>query len=296
MRINCIKNLEEFNALSKNVEAYRTSLSYYNFTRTASQNGVNPNYVFTLSRPDGSAKFNITTSQYVKIVLYIIAMLISLVGNMLIILVILFNKFMRKSTNFFILNLAICDLAILFSCMWVQIIVSVSKYWIWGELFCKVNSFLQMVSIIASVLTLSLISCDRYIGILHPLKSKIITRRSYYFFIAAIWIVSIVISIPTYVYRTYTERKWVDFVERHCDDLGWPVSLVKDDNGCVLKTIRPLKRVYYTTVILSLFFLPIFIMSITYSIVIKKLWTNDVIGEIASVNKELVIRKRKKVF
>ena len=279
--MNCIKNLEEFNELSKNVENYRTQLSYYNFTH------------LTESLNDSFKSLHVV--HIIKIILYIIVMLISLIGNLLIIFVIIFNKFMRKSTNFFILNLAICDLAILFSCMWVQIIFSVSKYWLWGELFCKINSFLQMVSIIASVLTLSLISCDRYIGILHPLKSKIITKKSYYFLIASIWIISIIISIPTYVYRTYTERKWSDFVERHCDDLGWPVSLVTDENGCVLKTVRPLKRIYYTTVILLLFFLPIFIMSITYSVIIKKLWNSNVIGEAASMNKEIVLKKRKKV-
>ena len=282
MKMNCIKNLEEFNDLSKNVETYRIKLSYYNFTKT-SKSSITDGYK------------NLLVGQYIKIILYIIVMLISLIGNLLIIFVIIFNKFMRKSTNFFILNLAICDLAILFSCMWVQIIFSVSKYWLWGELFCKINSFLQMVSIIASVLTLSLISCDRYIGILHPLKSKIITKKSYYFLIASIWIVSIIISIPTYVYRTYTERKWSDFVERHCDDLGWPVSLVTDENGCVLKTVRPLKRIYYTTVILFLFFLPLLIMSITYSIIIRKLWNDDIIGESYSFNNETLIKKRKRV-
>jgi hypothetical protein len=279
---NCIGSFEEFNELSKKIEQVRTYLSFSNFSKVYEN--------------DRDTKYEILI-EYIKITLYILLMMISIFGNLIVIFIICCNKFMRKSTNFFILNLAICDLAILFSCMWVQMILTqYNNTWPLGELFCKFNSFSQMVSIIASVLTLSLISCDRYIGIVHPLKSKIITSKiSYYLIIAAVWIVSILISIPTFIYRTYTERKWADFVERNCDDLGWPISLVKDENGCVLKATRPLKRIYYTSVIILLFFLPLIIMTITYSIMIKKLWSKSVITQ-CSMNADTSLKNKKKVF
>ena len=281
-RKDCIESFEEFQEYTKKIGEVRTYISFTNFTKIRKQE-IDSNDLFITN---------------IKILSYLGIMLISLIGNSLIILIICCNRFMRKSTNYFILNLAICDLAILFSCMWIQLILT--KYdntWLLGELFCKINSFLQMVSIIASVLTLSLISCDRYIGIVHPLKSKIITSEiSYYFIIAAIWIISIIISIPTFIYRTYTERKWSDFTERNCDDLGWPVKLIKDEKGCVLKTTRPLKRIYYTTVIISLFFIPMIIMTVTYSIMIKKLWSNDINRTtLICSNQSGSIKKKKKV-
>ena len=52
--------------------------------------------------------------QIIKILLYLIMILVGLAGNLLIIIVILLNKFMKNPTNYFILNLALCDLAILF--------------------------------------------------------------------------------------------------------------------------------------------------------------------------------------
>ena len=277
---NCIK---DFKLFTENLDLVRKSVSYYNFTRI-SQGSENDSQNWP--------------GYYIKIVMYVIVILMSLIGNLLVIFIICLNKFMRKSTNFFILNLAICDLAILFSCIWVQILLTINKFWILGKAFCKINSFLQMVSIISSVLTLSMISCDRYIGIVHPLKSKKSSKRNYYYIIAAIWIVSVIISLPTYMYRTYTERIWADFTEKHCDDLGWPTTYLKNENGCIIKTTRPLKRIYYTTVIILLFFLPFFIMLISYSIIINKLWKRDVIGEntnSSNIN-DALIKKRKKVL
>lgn len=151
-----------------------------------------------------------------------------------------------------------------------------------------------MVSIIASVLTLSAISCDRYLGIVHPLESRDSSDRNCYIIITLIWIFSIVISIPTYVFRTYREQHWLDYTKKTCDDYGWPYELTRDNEGCVVKT-QPEKRIYYTTVILLLFFLPILIMTITYSVIIKKLWTKNVIGEGALEVKHAIVRRRRKV-
>lgn len=151
-----------------------------------------------------------------------------------------------------------------------------------------------MVSIIASVLTLSAISCDRYLGIVHPFESRDSSDKNCYIIITLIWIFSIVISIPNYVYRTYREQHWLDYTKTTCDDYGWPYELTRDSEGCVVKT-QPEKRIYYTTVILLLFFLPIFIMTITYSVIIKKLWTKNVIGEGALEIKHAIVRRRRKV-
>lgn len=270
----CIKSIDQLTEFTRNVENMRINMSFLDFTNSN-------------SNKDDSYWLRST----IKIAFYLIIITIALLGNLLIIIVICFNRFMRKSTNYFILNLAACDLAIVLSCMWVQIAMTINKFWILGEIFCKLNSFMQMVSIIASVLTLTVISCDRYFGIAHPLKARITGKRSY-FFIFLIWLIAIVISIPSFYYRTYTERKWADFKETHCDDLGWPTDIDTNENGCALKIIRPVKRIYYTTVILFLFFLPIFIMSITYSIIIYKLRKkSEILGESYSEDKRTVLKR-----
>jgi hypothetical protein len=278
----CVQNLEEYNELIKSIERTRHAMSFLNFT-------TNSDYSKSLEQ-------NLVTN-WMKIVLYLVTILIALIGNLLILFLICFSRrFKKKSANYFILNLTLCDLAIIFSCMWVQIVLTLSKNWILGEIFCKLNSFMQMVSVVASVLTLALISFDRYLGIIYPLRPGITTRMAQAL-ILSVWLLAIAISIPCFIYRTYTERKWFDFNEKYCDDLGWPGKLIKNEQGCATKIVKPVKRIYYTTVILVLFFLPIFIMSITYSIIIRKLWRNSaIIGDNCSDENQSVIKKRKRVI
>ena len=279
MNATCWKSLEEIDFMTKVIEAWRMGTSYHNFTKA---NG-----------PTTDTRLLILNT--VKILLYSIIILIALIGNSLIILVIGFNRFMRKSTNYFILNLAVCDLAILVSCVWVHIVMTINKHWVLGKLFCKINSLMQMVSVIASVLTLSLISCDRYFGVMYPLKARITSKRSYAF-IAATWIIAVLISVPSFIYRSYTERRWADLTENLCDDNGWPKTLVKNEDGCVLKITQPSKQIYFTAVILLLFFMPILIMLITYSIIINKMWKSEILGESVSEDNKNILRRRKRVI
>ncbi len=267
--------------MTKFVEDWRLRTSYLNFTNANGGEHAQDERVLIMN--------------VLKIALYMIIIIIALVGNTLIILVIAFNRFMRKSTNYFILNLAVCDLAILVSCVWVHIVMTVNKHWVLGKLFCKINSFMQMVSVIASVLTLALISCDRYFGVIYPLEARITSKRSY-IFITAIWLIAVLISVPSFIYRSYTERRWADFTENYCDDNGWPKTPVKSEIGCILKITQPSKQIYFTAVILLLFFLPIFIMLITYSIIIYKMWKSEIVGESLSEDKKNILRRRKKVI
>ena len=221
-----------------------------------------------------------------------------MIGNLFIIFVICFDKSKRKSTNLFIFNLAICDLAVLISCTCVQLLMSINNYWLFGEFFCKLNSFLQMISVLASVLTLLMISCDRYIGILHPFKSKVYAKKRYYYLsIGLIWLISILISLPTYHYRNYHEREWLDFIEPMCDDSDWPIIFEKDENGCIIRAVSQSKRIYYTSIIILLFFFPFLIMLVSYSILIHKLWRNqeEVDAMVKSTNnKEHLVQNQKR--
>lgn len=86
----------------------------------------------------------------------------------------------------------------------------------------------------------------------------------------------------------------MDYTVRTCDDFGWPVTLQRDERNCPIR-VQSAKRFYYTTVILFLFFLPILIMSITYSFMIKKLWNNETLNNGQMNNHLNALKKRKKV-
>jgi hypothetical protein len=164
--MNCIKNLDQ---LLKYLEWYRASISYFDRVK---------NVQIDLDEPSSIDQMKSFILSFIMPFLYIVLMFVSLVGNLMIIMVILYSKSMKKSTSMFMFNLAICDLAILFSCIWVQIPLNLNEYWVLGQAFCKINSYMQMVSIVSSVLTLSMIACDRFIGIMYPFTSRLIGKNT----------------------------------------------------------------------------------------------------------------------
>jgi hypothetical protein len=210
---SCIRNLKEMLYLKEKVESLRMHLSYHSFSTDSkmvpTSNQTNRDYLLI------PALLNYLLSDellipLLKILSYIIVLCVTFFGNIMIIVVIGLTKSLKKSNSLFILNLAVCDLAILFSCVWVQIVTAVNKYWTLGHVFCKINSYFQMLSVIASVLTLTAIAVDRYIGILHPLKAKMRKRNVYYIIIGFIWFISFLVSFPICFFRTYSEIKWAD--------------------------------------------------------------------------------------
>lgn len=78
-----------------------------------------------------------------KIVSCTITSVVSLIGNFLVILVVVYNKRLRTTTNFYIVNLAVADLLVTFSCYWVSTVDDLTDGWVLGSFFCKFNAFAQ---------------------------------------------------------------------------------------------------------------------------------------------------------
>jgi len=78
-----------------------------------------------------------------KITLYFIVTIVSLLGNCCIILTVCRSKRMHTTTNYYLANLAVSDLVVTVSCGWVHLVDDLSEGWILGEFFCKMNSFMQ---------------------------------------------------------------------------------------------------------------------------------------------------------
>lgn len=69
-----------------------------------------------------------------------------------------------------------------------------------------------VLSLVSSILTLMLIACERFVGIVFAMKAHLTERRPLTF-IAIVWIVSIAISSPLLVYRRQMSRQWLDHTE-----------------------------------------------------------------------------------
>ena len=79
----------------------------------------------------------------VKVVMYVIVILLAVFGNFVVMIIVWRNKRLRTTTNYYLVNLAVADLMVTFSCTWVHLVHDLTEGWVLGALFCKFNSFAQ---------------------------------------------------------------------------------------------------------------------------------------------------------
>ena len=144
----------------------------------------------------------------VKILLYSIILLSSLVGNALIITIVRKRKELRNTINYFIVNMAVSDFVFPLTVIPVQLTQIATSSMQWritgtaGLIFCKLIKFLEYVSIIVSVQSLVWIALDRFVAVVLPMKVHLISSRFRVFAIASTWVVAMITNSPIlYAYQ-----------------------------------------------------------------------------------------------
>ena len=119
--------------------------------------------------------------------------LLGLLGNTLVILVVAFDKNMRNTTNILILMLAVADLLFIVFCVPFTAASFATTVWPFGNVWCKVVQYLIYVCAYASVYTLVLMSLDRYLAVVHAIRSMSIrTVFNTWLAVAVIWVVILI--------------------------------------------------------------------------------------------------------
>ncbi|XP_035279284.1 trace amine-associated receptor 4-like [Anguilla anguilla] len=117
--------------------------------------------------------------------------LMTVCGNLLVIISISHFRQLHSPTNLLILSLACIDCCLGSFIMPYSMIRSVENCWYFGEIICKMHSSFDMMMSIASILHLCLISVDRYWAICKPLQYKsLVSMQKVACLIAIIWIFS----------------------------------------------------------------------------------------------------------
>ncbi|XP_022664378.1 growth hormone secretagogue receptor type 1-like isoform X3 [Varroa destructor] len=228
------------------------------------------------------ASEQISWKHVAELAVYGLVMFLSLLGNLSVVVAILTQRAMRTTINYYLLNMAVADIFIVLFCMWVHfmnVYIFKASYRL-GAFMCRIEAFAKMTCLTACVLTLTAISCDRFVAILFPLHAAArITKQRTSCIILVIWCLSTMVALPLVVYsKLYTVQFAGQAEVSYCGS-SWPgeARWSPEISECVIA--YPTRKLYYFIAMVTLFFLPIGVMLTAYSFIIWKLWIHQVPGE-----------------
>nr|XP_040028268.1 kappa-type opioid receptor isoform X2 [Gasterosteus aculeatus aculeatus] len=188
------------------------------------------------------------------VAVYSVVFVVGLAGNCLVMFVIVRYTKMKTATNIYIFNLAVAD-ALVTTTMPFQSTDYLLSSWPFGEVVCKVFISIDYYNMFTSILTLTMMSVDRYVAVCHPVKAldfrtpvkaKIVN--------VIIWVLSSAAGIPAMI-----------------------LGSTKTNNGtteCALQFPDPYS--YWDTlmkicVFIFGFVLPVIIISVCYTLMVMRL-------------------------
>ncbi|XP_054721110.1 neuropeptide S receptor-like [Uloborus diversus] len=132
-----------------------------------------------------------------RVVTLAIIMVVTLVGNTIIVLVLSRSRYRKRSSrvNIFILNLAIGDLAVCLITMTSELLFEVFGEWVLGAVACKAIVYAQIVTLASTTFILTTMSYDRYLAICSPLRTTAGVKQAKKM-IAASWLLAFVFAVP----------------------------------------------------------------------------------------------------
>uniref|UniRef100_A0A3Q2FID9 G-protein coupled receptors family 1 profile domain-containing protein n=1 Tax=Cyprinodon variegatus TaxID=28743 RepID=A0A3Q2FID9_CYPVA len=131
--------------------------------------------------------------------------LLGVPGNLFIVWSILARTRKRSVTTILILNLACAD-GLLMALTIFFIIYLAKQSWIFGSVLCKGLFYLCNANMYASIFLITLMSVHRMVAVLFPQKLFLITRKIVIRVILGMWVLVMVIAIPSLVFRELEEE------------------------------------------------------------------------------------------
>lgn len=171
--------------------------------------------------------------------------IMTVIGNILVILSVFTYKPLRIVQNFFIVSLAVADLTVAILVMPLNVAYSILGKWFFGIHICKMWLTSDVLCCTASILNLCAIALDRYWAITDPINyAQKRTLNRVLLMIGGVWVLSFIISSPPLI-------GWNDWP---------PPDEFANQTRCHL-TERQGYVIYSS---LGSFFIPLLIMTIVY--------------------------------
>nr|XP_055055741.1 muscarinic acetylcholine receptor M1 [Misgurnus anguillicaudatus] len=173
--------------------------------------------------------------------------LITILGNLLVVISFRVNSQLRTISNYYLLSLAVADLILGTVSMNLYTVYIIMGRWIWGHLACDLWLTVDYVASNASVMNLLVISFDRYFSVTRPLTYRTKrTPKKAAVLIALAWLVSFVLWGPAILI-------WPRVVGRQAE---------AETQDCSIPFLKVPTLTYGTAI--AAFYLPVTIMIILY--------------------------------
>ncbi|XP_070775230.1 neuromedin-U receptor 1-like [Enoplosus armatus] len=129
---------------------------------------------------------------------YLTIFMVGVLGNSLTCTVILRYRVMQTPTNYYLLSLAVSDLLVLLLGMPLELYEMWQNYpFLFGEGGCYFKTFLFETVCFASILNVTVLSVERYVAVVHPLKVKHVTTHAHVKkVIFMLWVLSMLCAVP----------------------------------------------------------------------------------------------------
>ncbi|XP_015208593.1 muscarinic acetylcholine receptor M2a [Lepisosteus oculatus] len=197
------------------------------------------NYTYTNASQGNDTGFILPESPYktVEVVFIVLVAgslsLVTVIGNILVMVSIKVNRNLQTVNNYFLFSLACADLIIGVCSMNLYTVYTVIGYWPLGPVVCDLWLALDYVVSNASVMNLLIISFDRYFCVTKPLSYPVKrTTKMAGMMIAAAWVLSFILWAPAILFwqfivggRTVPEREcYIQFFSNAAVTFGTAIA------------------------------------------------------------------------
>ncbi|XP_014371297.2 neuropeptide FF receptor 2 [Papilio machaon] len=172
--------------------------------------------------------------------------------NSIILTILIKNRWLWTASNYLVGNLALVDLLTLILCPWFMLVRDFYQHFVLRNFGCKFEGFLQATFLLASMGAVILVSYDRLAAAALNSEARV-TKAAAPKLIFATWFIAIALSLPWSVKREFMERQWLDYLEMFCAEDVKVLSI------------------YWHFIIILLVWLPLGLMTVTYSTIIWRL-------------------------
>ena len=148
---------------------------------------------------------NTTAERISFIFIYCFILLGSFFGNIFIVIIVYKHRDLRKTINYFIVNMAVSDLLFPLIVIPINIVGLVTDSWRWrltgilGSGFCKFFYFSSAVVLHVSVQSLVWIAIDRFVAVVFPIKLGLISPKIRTTAIVSTWIFAGLFNSPSLI-------------------------------------------------------------------------------------------------